>query len=312
MDVVSNCTTVGNAKTTVIVYSTFTAVATIFYMTAVFLIINTRAYHQFVHRLTLYLSFAGVFRSVSFLFQVIPLDVAQPENNPVTVRPGWDGLCTFGGFIVQYAGLVQTLMILWICIYIFAVVVLQRQLRQRKHEVIGVVAIIVAPFLLSWEPFVTDSYGLSGTRCWIKDTTCNGDSKLALAYTVAIVVVPQLLLTMSGLALILIAILSLGKKVVQKFLAHHHWLAIRDILPLSLYPLVYSLVWLARLLDIAIDDNFRVFGIVTSALLQACSVVLPLSLLLRSSVRNKLCRRSAGLALESPCDDCDRYSLYEN
>ena len=303
---VSNCTTVDDVKATVITYSTFAVVATVSNVTAAFLIIKTRAYCQFVHRLTLYLSFVGVFRTVSFLFQVIPLDVAQPEGRRASVRRGWNGLCASGGFFVQYFGFVQTLMILWICVYVFVMIVLQRRLEQLKYEVSGVVAIIVAPLLLSWEPFVTDSYGLSGTRCWIKDTACNGDSKLALIYTLAIVVIPHILLTLSGFALLLVAMLVLWKKV--KFLERHRWLAIGNILPLVFYPLVHLVVWLV----IAVGDqtsSFRVFGgITTAALLQACSVVLPLSLLVRSSVRNKLCRRN-----DQQLEDLgDYYSLYED
>lgn len=308
-----NCTTVGDVKTTVIIYSTFAAAATTFYATAAILILKTRAYRRFVHRLTLYLAFSGFFSSSSFLFQVIPLDVAQPDDSPVSVRPGWDGMCAFGGFIVQYAGLVKTLTMLWISIYIFIVVIFQKQPSgQLKHEVSGVAVVIIAPIILSWEPFVTDSYGISGTRCWIRDITCDGDSKLALAYALAIVVVPQMLLTLSSLLLMLAAILSLVRKVAKRYLEQHHWLVIQDILPLAPYPLVHSLVWLARLMDLSVGAKIRPFGIVTVTLLQGCSVILPLSLLVRSSVRNRLCRPKEEIPLQSPCEDGSNYSLYEN
>eukprot|EP00731_Ephydatia_muelleri_P020107 Em0012g932a len=310
---VSNCTTVGDAKNTLIIYSTFSTTASIFYATAVILILKTRAHRRFVHRLTLYLAISGVFSASSFLLQVIPLDVAQPDDSPASVRPGWAGMCAFGGFIVQYTGFVKTLMMLWISVYIFIVVMFQRQLSgQLKYEVSGVLVVVVTPFVLSWEPFVTDSYGISGTRCWIKDTTCDGDSKLALAYALAIVVVPQVVLTLSSLLLILVAVSSLVRKVAKRFLKQHHWLVIRDIMPLVPYPLVHSLVWLARLIDLSVGTKLRPFSIVTVVLLQSCSVILPLSLLVRSSVRSKLCRRINQIPLQSPCEDGSNYSLYEN
>ncbi|KAL5489505.1 hypothetical protein EMCRGX_G018602 [Ephydatia muelleri] len=261
---VSNCTTVGDAKNTLIIYSTFATAASIFYATAVILILKTRAHRRFVHRLTLYLAISGIFSASSFLLQVIPLDVAQPDDSPASVRPGWAGMCAFGGFIVQYAGFVKTLMMLWISVYIFIVVMFQRQLSgQLKYEVSGVLVVVVTPFVLS-------------------------------------------------LLLILVAVSSLVRKVAKRFLKQHHWLVIRDIMPLVPYPLVHSLVWLARLIDLSVGTKLRPFGIVTVVLLQSCSVILPLSLLVRSSVRSKLCRRIDQIPLQSPCEDGSNYSLYEN
>lgn len=171
--------TVAMAKDTVAVFAASSALATLCYLASVLLIVKTRAYRQFVHRLAL----SGLFRAIAFLFQVIPIDVDQPDTNPVSVRAGWEGACVFGGMIVQYVGFVQSMAILWMCLYIFVVVVLRSQkLRQRNHEVIGVVLVVLVPVLFTWEPFVTPSrsYGISGTRCWIKDTTCEENSPTAL------------------------------------------------------------------------------------------------------------------------------------
>ena len=283
--------TVAKAKDTVIVFVVFSVIATLCYVAAVFLIAWTRAYRQFVHRLTLYLCFCGLFRAVAFLFQVIPIDVQQPDSNPVSVRTGWEGTCAFGGFIVQYAGFVQTVATFWICLYVFVVAVLGSQrMRQRRHEIAGLVAVVLVPFLFTWEPFLTpsESYGISGTRCWIKDPSCHENSTNAYIYTITVVVVPHILLTFSGFLLMTLALLALGKRVRQKFLERQHWLAIREILPLVPYPLLYSLVWFMRMLGLAVKNNSSVLGEVTVALIETISVVLPLSLIMRSSVRSKL------------------------
>lgn len=284
--------TVSMAKDTVTVFATFSVIATLCYLAAVILIVKTRAYLQFIHRLTLYLCFSGLFRAVAFLFQVIPIDIAQPDTSQVSVRRGWDGACVFGGFIVQYAGFVQTVTTFWICLYIFAVVIFRSQrLRQRRYEVVGVVAMVLVPFVFTWEPFITpsESYGISGTRCWIKDISCQENSTNAYIYTITVVVVPHILFTFSGFLLMSLALLALGKRVKQKFLERQHWLAIKDILPLAPYPLLYSLIWFARMIGLSVKNNSSVLGEVTVALIQASSILLPLSLLVRSSVRSKLC-----------------------
>ncbi|KAL5489504.1 hypothetical protein EMCRGX_G018601 [Ephydatia muelleri] len=291
---------VAMAKDTVAVFVAFSTIATLCYLGSVLLIVKTQAYRQFVHRLTLYIGLSGLFRAIAFLFQVIPVDIDQPDTNPVSVRKGWEGACTFGGMIVQYAGFVQSMGIFWICLYVFVVVVLRSQrLRQRNLEVIGVVLMVLVPVLFTWEPFVTpsQSYGISGTRCWIKDTTCNENSTTAYIYTITIVVVPHILLTFSGFLLMMLALFTLANRVRKKIHQRQHWLAIKDILPLAPYPLLYSSVWFVRMLGLAAMNNSSVLGEITVALIQASSLVLPLSLIVRSSVRDKLACRCCWSAM---------------
>ena len=88
-----------------------------------------------------------------------------------------------------------------------------------------------------------------------------------------------------------LALLTLAWRVRQKFLQRQHWLAIKDILPLAPYPLLYTLVWLVRMFGLAARNNSSVLGEITVALIQASSLVLPLSLIVRSSVREKLACR---------------------
>lgn len=285
------------AKDTVAVFVSFSIVATFCYITAVILIVQTQAYRQFVHRLTLYLCLSGLFRAVAFLLQVIPIDIEQPDSDPVSVRRGWEGTCTFGGMIVQYAGLVQTVAAFWICLYLFVVVVLRStRFRQRGFEAAGVVSTLLVPVMFTWEPFLTpsESYGISGTRCWIKDITCRENSTTAYIYTLTIVIVPHILLTLSGFLLMAMALLTLVKRMHQKVLQRQQWLAIKDILPLAPYPLLYSLIWFVRTIGLAANNNSSVLGEATVALIQTSSMLLPLSLIVRSSVRDKLCRCCRG------------------
>ena len=85
-----NCsTTVGTAKKIAAVYSSFAAMATLMYIAAILLITRTRAYQQFIHRLSLYLCFSGLFRALSLWFEVVPVNIDSSDNGRChrTTRP---------------------------------------------------------------------------------------------------------------------------------------------------------------------------------------------------------------------------------
>ena len=225
------------------------------------------------------------------MLQVLPVDIDQPDNHAVALRNGWEGACVFSGFIVQYASFIQGFAVSWICCYLFGLVVYQKQWKQLKHELAGLAIVSLAPFLFTWEPFITDSYGLLGTRCWLKDKDCLSSYDLAFIYQMTVNVVPNFLLSVLSLALLAIAVVQLSKKAAKKVLQHQHWMAIKEILPLAIYPIAYLLIVVGRL--------FALVGGVYSAdaanafmgLSQLCSIVLPMSLILHSSVRQNLRQR---------------------
>ena len=167
----------------------------------------------------------------------------------------------------------------------------QKQWKQLKHELVGLAIVSLAPFLFTWEPFITDSYGLLGTRCWFKDNDCHSSYDLALIYQMTINVVPSFLLTVLSLALFAIAVASLSKKAVKKVLQPQHWIAIKEILPLALYPIVYLLVVLGRLLALVSGVYSHDVAHAFMGVIQLCSIALPMSLILRSSVRQNVRQR---------------------
>ena len=283
--------TQGNANTVLTVYSIFAAFAVSFYLAAVVLIAKARICESFVHRLTLYMSIGGLVREVAYMLQVLPLETDTPEDNAVSLRNGWYGACAFGGFFIQYTGLVETCTMLWIPVYVFCAVLFEKQLREHKHEIAGVVIVLLVPLLFSWEPFVTGQYGLTDSICWIKDDDgCPGNYDIAFIYQMTTNLVPHFALTLFGLASMMVAVAALlWRKEKQRILQLHYSSAIKDILPLMIYPTLYLTFSLARLLVSAAGAfNWKV-NLVFAAAFQSCSVALPLSLLVRYQVRYKLC-----------------------
>lgn len=290
-----NCSTVGQAKLYLKVYSAFASLALVAYVVSIALIATSRAHTQFIHRLTLYLAVGGLLRTVHIWLEVAPVDLSSPDYDSVTVRRGWDPVCVISAMAVQYFGFAQTFIVLWICFYVFMFVVYQKQLKQRKHETTGIAIVVVSPLLFVWEPFVTDSYGLSGTRCWIKDKCQEGgDANASLAYVLAISTVPFFLMSLLGVALLGASIASLVRKISQTFLRHQHWLAVKEILPLVFFPLFYSLIFLGRAIA---EGVYRMKGtydvsldaVIVVSLVHACALTVPLSLVSQSGVRVKLC-----------------------
>ena len=286
-----NCTTVGVMKPIIIFYFTFSIAAALIYMATIIIIVRTRAYRQFHHRLSLYLSVGGCLRILALWISAVPVDYQTPDDSPISVREGWNGLCAFGGFVNQYTGFLQTFTVVWISVYIFFAVVFLKQLTQRKYEMTGLAIVALTPFLLTLVPFISkDSYGLSQSICWIAEPSCEGQG-VTFIYSLAIATVPQIVLTQFGLLLMSIAIISLLRRIYLKIFEHHYWIVVKEILPVMLFPLLYSLVFFGRMIGLIIvgKNNPGLVGTVTIALiLTACSVSLPISLLLRPNVRKAL------------------------
>ena len=291
----TNCSqpTVGKEKLIIAVQTTFSVVGVIFYATAILLIIKTAYTNRvFFYRLTIYLAVGGILHSMSNILQIIPVDVQKPDSSPVSVRAGWWGVCQFAGFMLQYVVFVQAFTIVWTCLYVFILVIYQKQYNHFKHEVAGVTTIILAPLLFTWEPFVTNSYGLLGTRCWIVDDNCDSGYDRLLAYQLTINIVPILLLSIVSVVLVVLAVLSLAKqKFIRKDLTLQHWQAIKELLPLTIYPLVYILIFFGRMIALVSDKYLNEVALAFTALQGMGSVALPFSLLIRSNVQKRLCRR---------------------
>lgn len=288
----SNCTTVGEVKPIIIMYSVISVAATFFYGTSIGIIVKTKAYKQTIHRLSLYLAIGGLLRTMTIWIAAAPIDIQQPDDSPVSVRDGWSGLCSFSGYLNQYTGFLQTFTVVWIAIYIFFAVVYLKQLTQRKYELAGLATILLAPLLLTWEPFIMDSYGISQTMCWIAVPSCN-DSHILYIYLLAIATIPQIVLTQFGFLMMSIAIFHILRKICLKLYEHHYRLAMKEILPLMLYPLIYSLVFFGRMIGVLTGSDPSLVGSITVALILTCSVFIPVSLLLRPGVRHSFCHASA-------------------
>lgn len=293
----ANCSDLETAKIVFTLYLASAAFSSIFYVAAILLIVAGKAYRQLVHRLILYLCLGGLLRAGAHVLHVIPIDVERSNSSVVGVRgggsDGWNNACIVGAFFIQYTGFFQTFTVVWISTYVFLLAVYSRRLGRRKHEIIGVTVVIVCPLLLfTWEPFITHSYGLDDVACGIVDATCGpGDAALALAYKLGLNVAPHLFMTALGLILLIVSMLTLAVR------ARHAGVdslasksAIMKIMPLTMYPFFYSLIFVGRMVGLIANVDTK-SDLITLVLLEMAAVSLPLSLLVRKEIRQVICPR---------------------
>ena len=290
---------VEDAKIPIVVSSVFGALGILSCLTAICFIVLSKSYHLYVYRLTLYVALFNLAFAVVLELEVLPVDTKKSDNaTVVTIREGWNGACIFLGFADEYLNNARTLAVLWTSFYIFMLAVYNIELKRRRHEVAGVVTILLVSSLLPSIPFAFDLYGISDIWCWIKDSqnTNLSSTTIGIAVQLGIDIVPQLIL--SFVCVLLIGtVISIYNKGIHKdgALQHKRWIAIREMLPLLIYPSLYAIVIIADAanniaLIIANYEDIVVSTTVT-VLLQVIQVSLPLSLLLHASVRRKLRER---------------------
>ena len=286
---------VGDAKIPIIVSSAFGALGILSCLTAIFFIVLSKSYHRYVYRLTLYVAGFNLAFAVVLELEVLPVDTNKSDNATVVIREGWSGVCIFLGYADEYFNNARTLAVLWTSFYIFMLAVYNIELKRKRHEIAGVVTILLVSSLLPSIPFAFDLYGISDIWCWIKDSqnTSESSTTVGLAVQLGIDTIPQLILSVACVFLIG-TVISIYHKGIQKggALQHKRWMAIREMLPLLIYPSLYAIVIIASTanniaLIIANYEDIIVSTVVT-VLLQVTQLSLPLSLLLHASVRRKL------------------------
>ena len=279
----------------------FSIVGSLAAISAVVLILITRAYRQYVFRLQLYLAVACFFFAVSVGFETLPVQVTVETNSSIAaVREGWNDSCVAIGFLAQYFGFAKSFSVLWICIYVFMAAVYERQLRQLKYEISGLVFTFALPAAITWIPLLHGSYGLMGIWCNIKLPFNHIDTIYVLMSQGLIFVIQ-----FASLILLFSAVVKFCKPsdVYSKA-------ALREILPLTIYPPLYSIASVIYASNIII--NVTVHGlkpaeeneneIIVVSLLQTCVLSIPLSLLLHPRLRSNiahLCKKIATAAAPS-------------
>ena len=278
---------------------------------AMAVVIKTHASHA--HRITLYLAIVSLLDRIAMGMEVLPINFEALGNASssvlVTVRnqSGWEDACTAIGFVSQYFSLSTSLALLWLCLYVFALATLRVQLQLVVHEVAGLLCVLLIPFVIVWIPFLRNGYGLGGTWCWIKNS-CNGTPDQYSWYQIGVADIPFLLAHVTSLVLITITVGVFCKRSITiDHLQQCQQTALKKLLPLLLYPALYSMA-----ATVTVSKDVYFFAVKSRGgkdpfaaemavvvVIQTFTLALPASLLLNSDVRGTLCRKRKTKTMQS-------------
>ena len=281
------------------------ALAVIACAIAVILIIVLKLYKNFLNRLVLYLMVAAGSNSMAFILAITPV---HHSNGELQVREGLDGLCAAFGFLNHMTEWVFHGTMAWVIVYLTLMAVFKHQADKPKHEVSGLVIILLIPFIINWIPFVNDMYGLSGIWCWIKLTNgdCHNDHTLGMVYQFTLYYGPfSIFVFCSYVAFIAIVVVlckeraASGKERAESFKREAHRQALKEALPLLAYPLIYNIFFTIMLANrvyhatATLRDERPIFPLfLAHAIAESLRVVLAaLAFLLHPNILRKVFRK---------------------
>jgi len=172
-------------------------------------------------------------------------------------------LCKSLAFLMQYAMWLKTSFIFWITVYLFTLAEFSRNLNKRKHEALYVVSSVLIPLPIACVPLFTNTYGPAGAWCWIKGTDSNCERLISgMIEQFALWYGPLIILTvLDVLAIIRIAYILCKRA--WKYNREHrdpslpnqnHRAALKEVLPLMAYPIIFHTTILIALADRAHTD----------------------------------------------------------
>ena len=210
---------------------------------SILMIILFKAYKKLVHRLSLYLIINALAISISTILQCIP---TKYLCGYVVVTN--EQLCEASGFLAQYSLWMSQLFMSWIALYLFVLGVFHHKYSSRNCEIGLLIVCLVVPLPFSIVPFIDfqngTMYGLVFSWCWIKYTDINCHKyKEGVIEPFVLSHGPRLIvLTLNFLAiLVVIVVLYRGTRKRSGRLQNQYKEAMKEVMPLLLYPIVYNI-----------------------------------------------------------------------
>ena len=246
-----NATCVSTSKGSVIVLGSTAAASVLICSLSLCLIAYLRLHKKLVYRLAAYQVFGGLLFGGISTFQLLFLNY---NENPGLYGP----LCITVAFVHQYTIDVKLLFALCLTFHLFCFVVLDKNLK--RLEVFYVVTSMVIPLVLAVIPFITKTYGLAGSWCWIENRVNNCPNErsvpglveqFALLYAPAAVA-----LVLQSVAMVTVLVVLFRRKNKAQLIGGKvHDKAFKQVLPLTTYPIAFCFLIVPPLVN-------RVYGAV--------------------------------------------------
>ena len=219
------------------------AVATVACSIAIVLIILSKAYKRFVHRLTLYLTTTALVNSI-----VIALQTAAAKYSCGIVVVRNDALCKASGFLDELSLCMILFLTCWITVHLFILAVFKFNNKSCKSEVAGILTCVALATLFSLVPFINikngTMYGLSGAWCWIKltDENCTEYAEgtieqFTLWYG------PVMSFLVINFFAMLVVVIVLYRDTRRGKLQQKYKQVVKEALPLLIYPVLFNIIY---------------------------------------------------------------------
>ena len=232
------------------------AFSTLICVIALFITCYYRLYKRFVHRLVIYQLLSAIMFSLMCSAELSFLNYDYNDSS-IMMKV----LCGAVGFLVSVTIGIKFIITFWLTFYLFMFAVFSKDLY--PLEPLYVITSIIIPILFDWIPFVNGLYGVAGAWCWIKDWDGNCPNNKIMLGTIeqyAFEYVPGGLLFLIDLILIIVTI---GVLLYRSYCwpvkteydpllerqAERQKKAFKEILPLTLYPIIFMILFLPSLIQ---------------------------------------------------------------
>ena len=209
---------------------------------AVILVCALKLYKKPVYRLALYQVVAALAYAALILFEPLIFLNDDIVNDPDTFRP----LCATVATLDLYIAWTKVLLALCVTIHLFCFTVFYKNLK--NFEALYVAASLAIPVAIVIVPHTTDSYGLSGSWCWIQSwkDNCPQDPLLAgITEQFVLWFVPTVVILVVEMVAVIVMVIVLCRRAHSRAPANvsdddQNRKALKQLLPLVAYPILFS------------------------------------------------------------------------
>ena len=217
-----------------------------------------KLYKYFTFRLASYQVLSSMLFSVSMIVQLVLKQKKVEESDQI--------ICQLAGFMIEYSIWVKLLFTLCLTLHFLFVGVFMKTLV--RLEQVYVLTSLLFPILFVWIPFTNNTYGEAGAWCWIKDWKNNCAEKKftdGIIEQFALWYVPVFITLTISIAVVIVILVIIARREYSRSkinsetisllqsnhdnTAQHNKRALKQMLPLLAYPVIFYMLFLVPLAD---------------------------------------------------------------
>lgn len=215
---------------------------------------------QFSYRLAVYQVMATLFYSISMSSVLLLLNYDNRSLFSVVS-------CKIVAFIIHYSMWIKLLFTLWLSFHLFSYVVFLKNFQ--KLEIVYVTTSVLLPLIHAWIPFIHNKYGLVGAWCYIRTWKDDCESEKDLQGIVEVftlfygpIIISLILNTFAIFIMFVVMLRRVYKDRQQENVPllttrHQKLQALKHLLPLLAYPIIYLFLLISPLIDRIYDAVSR-------------------------------------------------------